>query len=143
MTKNLGIGAMIGMLSGNEETVKAFNSSLGKTIASLQIDPDANGGDGALVFTFTDGTGLRLFDRGHSCCESRYMHTDDDLSYHVGATLTTADIRDGSAEEEGEWGGVKESQFLVVTTSKGTFTVVNYNEHNGYYGGILIGAETF
>ena len=32
----------------------------------------------------------------------------------------------------------KDCQFLIITTSKGQFTVANYNEHNGYYGGFAL-----
>ena len=67
------------------------------------------------------------------------MHTDDDLAAFVGAKLLGARIADGpTIEEDYE---VKESQFLIVETSLGEFTVVNYNEHNGYYGGFELIAE--
>lgn len=36
--------------------------------------------------------------------------------------------------------GGAESQFLMIRTSLGVFTVVNYNEHNGYYGGFALRA---
>lgn len=133
----LGIGVMLHMLSDNSETVKAFTGSIGKTISRVEINIDYNAGDGGLVFAFTDGTGIVLFDDGRSCCESRYMHTDDDLTYHVGATLMGAEIQDGPTIMS-QYDEPKESQFLIVTTSKGQFTVVNYNEHNGYYGGFII-----
>ena len=134
MTK-LGMGVLLYRLFGDQETPKALNGAIGKEIAALGIQ------DNALVFTFTDGTGLKLFDDGQSCCEYRYMHTDDALDDFVGATLLDAEVRDGG-EEPAEYGDVKESQFLVITTSIGQFTVVNYNEHNGYYGGFAIAART-
>jgi hypothetical protein len=31
--------------------------------------------------------------------------------------------------------------FLLVQTSDGVFTMVNHNEHNGYYGGFLVTCE--
>ena len=67
------------------------------------------------------------------------MHTDDDLTRFVGSEFVLAEAREGpdlSVEYE-----IKESQFLVITTDKGVFTVVNYNEHNGYYGGFLMAAR--
>jgi len=120
---------MIGMLSGNKETVKAFNGAVGKSIKALGIDDDQ------LVFTFIDGSKIALFDDGQSCCEHRWMHTDDDLDDFIGATLRGAEVRDGPTDSSNEYGDLKESQFLIVSTSLGQFTVVNYNEHNGYYGG--------
>lgn len=52
----------------------------------------------------------------------------------------SAESRDGP-EEADEYGGSKESQFLIITTDMGAFTIVNYNEHNGYYGGFSIVAR--
>lgn len=140
MSSHLGLGAMIGQLFGDSESAPAFQSAIGKTIQSLVIDPAENTGDGALCFTFTDGSRLQLLDRGRSCCESRYMQTDDDLAYHVGATLTGAEVKDGPTTEE--YGEPHETQFLHVTTSKGAFTVTTHNEHNGYYGGFWLVARS-
>lgn len=134
-----GMGVMLRMLGGNAENVEAWKAAEGKTIRSLEIDPDANNGDGALVFEFEDGSRLALQDLGRSCCESRYMHTDDDLSEHVGATLLDAEVRNGPTVED-EYGYPKESAFLWGSTSAGRFVVNTYNEHNGYYGGFFIQA---
>ena len=139
MSSQLGLGVMIRQLFGDSESAPAFQSAIGKTIQAAGIDDDANRGDGALRLTFTDGTGLLLFDDGRSCCESRYMRTDDDLNYHVGATLVSADVQDGPPIDE-EYGD-HETAFLHVTTSKGTFVVVTHNEHNGSYGGFWLVAR--
>lgn len=126
----LGIGVMISMLGGNEKSAKTFSNAIGKEIKNLEII------ENELIFEFADGEKIALFDDGQSCCEHRYMHTDDDLKNFVGAKLQMAETKPGS---EGDWDyGVKESEFLIVTTSKGQFTIVNYNEHNGYYGGFSI-----
>ena len=130
---SLGISTMSHMMSGNQETVEALQKGVNQQISSLSIKEENEDG---LVFEFANGYKMRIFDNGQSCCEHRYMHTDDDLSYFVGATLLDAEIKDGP-DEEREY-GEKESQFLVVKTSRGEFTVVNYNEHNGYYGGFAI-----
>lgn len=126
---------MIGLLGGNRESAEAFTEAIGKTITDLRIRDEE-----ALEFTFKDGTRLALFDDGQSCCEHRWMHTDDDLAYYVGSDLQGAEVREGPEVEDSY--EVKESEFLIVTTTKGQFTVVNYNEHNGYYGGFLIRART-
>lgn len=136
MDKNLGMGVMLGMLGSNQASVDALLAAKGKTISTLTYDDDA------LRFTFEDGSGMKLADEGQSCCEARYMRTDDDLSYFVGSKLMDAKVREGP-DEEGEYGDMHEIAFLVVTTSKGTFTMANHNEHNGYYGGFLIRAESF
>ena len=133
MMSNIGVGVMIGMLFGNEDSATTFQGVIGKKISILSL-----GNDDALHFTFDDGTRLKLFDDGQSCCEHRYMQTDDNLSDFVGATLVSAEVRDVPNEPD-EY-GEHEVQFLVVTTSKGDFTMASHNEHNGYYGGFLIRA---
>jgi hypothetical protein len=128
----LGIGAMISYLSNDGSSVSTLQAALGKKITGLELNKSRD--EDSLNITFEDGSGVRFYDDGQSCCESRYMNTDDNLAYHVGATLVGAEILDGPTTE-GDY-DVRESQFLVVTTSKGKFTVANYNDHNGYYGGI-------
>lgn len=137
------MGVMLGMLRGNLETVEAHNAAMGKVIASVAMEHEGDRyhsmgespGD-TLVLRFDDGTGIRFYDDGQSCCEHRYMHTDDDLAHFVGAAFMGAELRDGP-EVEGDY-DVKECQFLLVNTSVGAFTMANYNEHNGYYGGFMI-----
>ena len=126
------IGVMIGMLSGDKETVEAFQVGLGKKIAKLWL-----GDDDALHFRFEDGTGIKLFDDDQSCCEHRYMRTDDDLEYYIGSVLQSAEVRDAPSMVEDDY-GEHEVAFLEVVTSKGSFTMSNHNEHNGYYGGFCI-----
>lgn len=129
-----GMGVMISWLGGNEASVAALKESVDKEIAELSINEER------ILFTFTDGATIKLYDDGQSCCERRYMHTDDCLEDFVGALFKKAEVRDGPTEVR-EWGEPKESQFLVITTSIGQFTVVNYNEHNGYYGGFALRAK--
>ena len=131
----LGLGVMIKSLGGNEETVNAVQTSIGKIIEKVSLE------DNKLVFNFTDGTGLKMFDDGQSCCEDRYMSTDDDLNGFKGATLLDFELKNVSnVENEYE---VHEIQFLDVKTSNGVFQMANHNEHNGYYGGFWIAAHSF
>jgi hypothetical protein len=127
---NIGLGVMIDSLGGNEETVKAFRASVGKKITALELK------DEHLRFTFEDDTHLSVWDNGQSCCESRYMRTDDDLSQYIGGELTDMETREAPSVpyEYGE----HEVEFLVVKTTKGQFTMSSHNEHNGYYGGFSI-----
>lgn len=136
---NLGMGVMLKMLFGddNSDTIQPV---IGKAISSVGIDNAANGGDGALVFTFTDGYRLSLFDSGRSCCESRYLTTDDNLAYYAGATFNDAEVEEGPGITA-EYGEEHETAFLKVHTSLGTFTVTTHNEHNGWYGGFWLQAK--
>ena len=130
----LGFGVMINALGGNRETVEAVQAAMGKTITALSLTDDQ------LRFEFEDGSRLRLQDSGQSCCEHRYMQTDDDLPYYIGAKFVSAEVRDGGSTES-EYGDTHEIQFLVVTTDRGTFSMASHNEHNGYYGGFWIAAS--
>lgn len=130
---DLGLGVLVRMLAGNAETVSAIQNSLNKTIKSIALADDV------AVVTFAAGSVLTLRDYGQSCCESRYMRTDDNLDAHTGAKLLNIEMRD-APDEEGSYGDVHEVQFLLVTTDRGVITFANHNEHNGYYGGFSIEA---
>ena len=113
--------------------------TIGKTIVSLRLDDDT------LYIAFADGSKLTLFDDGQSCCETRYMRTDDNLAEYIGGRLLGAEVKDvpkliGFWKDEDEYGD-HDIQFLEITTSKGSFVMSNHNEHNGYYGGFCIEAK--
>lgn len=128
------MGVMINMLGGNAETVAAHQGAVGKTIVSARLKDDS------LWLDFADGTGIHFLDEGQSCCENRYMRTDDDLASYVGATFIEAELASAPAvtDEYGE----HDVQFLNVKTSKGVLTMSSHNEHNGYYGGFAIVVRT-
>ena len=127
----IGMGVMFGKLAGNAASVAAFTCAVGKTIAGLTL-----GDDDALHFVFEDGSRVKLYDDGQSCCESRYMRTDDNLTEYVGAKLLGAEIKEAPSIAAGY--DEHEVQFLEVRTDRGVFTMASHNEHNGYYGGFLI-----
>jgi hypothetical protein len=132
---SLGLGVMIQQLFGSNGA-EHVQAAIGKKIESVELYDDER-----LCFKFADGSTLSLFDDGQSCCESRYMRTDDDLSYYVGAEFQNVEIKDGPDQEDDEYGEAHECQFLVITTDKGQFTMSNHVEHNGYYGGFAICAS--
>jgi len=138
MTNKLGIGVMI------TKEVKLDLS--GHTILGIHLDPEYNHGDGGLVLLFEPGE-LVVYDDGRSCCESRYIQTDDDLQAFVGAELTSIEVRempDVVQEPDPDGWSYSEphkQQALVVDTTLGSFTVVTHNEHNGYYGGFYMKAD--
>lgn len=143
MSQPSGLGVMLCMLGDNAEYANAWTAAIGKTIASLALveAPGAPSGvfEDRLVLRFTDGTGVALCDMGRRCCESRYLRTDDDLAYYVGAELRDAQVLDApNVEDEADRYGAHEVSFLHVETDRGTFTVSAHNEHNGYYGGFSI-----
>lgn len=129
-----GIGAMLHMLSGGSK--HSSEEYVGKVVENAYIDEDK------LYIDFEDGTKIRIYDDGQSCCESRYMHCDDNPAALIGGSWIAAEIADGPTEE-GDYGGPREQQFLVVKSTAGTITVVNYNSHDGYYGGFGMTIEDF
>ena len=140
---NLGVRVIVGQLCGNEDTRITHKAAMGKTIKELFVDNDKYR-DGALIMKFTDNTGIVVRDDGRSCCEERYIHTDDDLQYYVGSVFNKAELREAPnqiSEDDDDYGGEHEVRFLIINTDKGSFTLETHNIHNGYYGGFWIVIE--
>lgn len=102
-------------------------------IASITLENDV------LLFSFENGRSLQITDEGQSCCEHRYMSTDDELSSLIGAELVQVEVV--SADDADDDHEVHEQTFLKIRTRNGDMTVVTHNEHNGYYGGFDIKAS--
>lgn len=135
--RNLGLGVMIQMLGGaREETARAVQNALGKRIAYVMLHADI------LLLMFADGTALRFWDGGQSCCESRWMTSDDvgEFDHYIGATFIGADIAEGGESTDEASGYANETQFLNVRTTRGVIQAVTHNSHNGYYGGFSVEA---
>lgn len=121
----IGIGAMLHILGGGTEHVST--EYYGRTIEQAEIK------DNRLRLTLDGGKQIEVWDNGQSCCESRYMSTDDDLSSLVGHKITRIEAKNGPDIEDG--GESHEQVFVEIATDKGHVTIANHNEHNGYYGG--------
>ena len=130
---------MLASLGGNEETVSAVKESIGKTIVKMSLTDDSYFRITCFRITFEDGSVLVLWDDGQSCCERRYMHTDDKLEEFLGAKFIGAEIKSAPAIPYED--GYHEVQFLDMKTDKGVFQMASHNEHNGYYGGFYIKAR--
>jgi hypothetical protein len=122
------------MLSGGSK--HSSDEYVGKVVENAYIDEDK------LYIDFEDGTKIRIYDDGQSCCEYRHMTCDDNPEVLIGGTWVAAQVQDGPYEK-GEYGDTHEQRFLIVQTSKGTITIANHNEHNGYYGGFGLTIEDF
>jgi hypothetical protein len=121
----LGIGAMLHRLSGGSE--HGAEEYYGRTITGASMS------DERLRLTFTEGPAIEIWDNGQSCCERRYMRTDDNLETLIGGKLVRIEAKDGPDLEDG-W-ECHEQVFVEVGTDQGFITIANHNEHNGYYGG--------
>ena len=122
----IGMGAMIHYLGGGSENDAA--SYCGRKITAAQMK------DNRLNLTFADGIKIAIWDDGQSCCENRYMTTDDDVSSLVGHLLHHIEGKEASNGET-DYGECYESVFVEIGTDDGCVTIVNHVEHNGYYGG--------
>ena len=123
------IGAMLHYLSGGSK--HGAEEYYGRTVADAKLD------DNRLKLRFTDGTRVDLWDNGQSCCENRYMTTDDDLKSLIGGRLTRIEAKSGGDVDYGHE-DVHETVFVEIGTDKAFVTLCNHNEHNGYYGGFAL-----
>jgi len=88
-----------------------------------------------LRLDLSSGKTIELWDDRQLCCEHRHMTTDDDVQSLVGHTLARIEAKRGPAISD-DFGGCHEQVFVEVGTDRGFITIVNHNEHHGYYGGI-------
>lgn len=133
----LGVVAMLNQLfDDNKSSIDAVRSALGKRIAEVSL-----GQDDALHFVMEDGFKFKIFDDGQSCCEHRYMTTDDDIQSYVGSTFKGAEIKSAPSIVEEDSYEEHDVEFLEIQTDRGVFTMANHNEHNGYYGGFSVNAQ--
>lgn len=114
----------------------------GKTLSRVALVNDV------LELVFDSGETVTIKDYP-SCCEMRYMRTDDALHEYAGAVFLGADISpvgevfrqelEDSFESLDD--GRHEVEFFRIATSKGDICFACHNEHNGYYGGFNLGVE--
>lgn len=122
----IGIGAMLHYLSdGTEHSADEY---YGQTVMSAEIADDK-----LTLGLSPSGKLIEIWDNGQSCCESRYMRTDDDVKSLIGRKLTSIEAKEAPNEPDDY--GDHEVVFIEVQTDGGFITVSNHNKHNGYYGG--------
>lgn len=119
----------------DDDVDSVIKNSLNKTIKDIHIIDDN------LYINFMDGLALRVWDSQQMCCERRYMVCDDDLNEYKETQLISVNQKYTKSENKRDF-IANEAVFLEFQTTNGTFTIVNHNEHNGYYGGFWIEAET-
>lgn len=126
---NLRTGVILSKLRGERIAPSHF---YGRKITAIALTEQS------LVLGFADGTYLTLRDDGQSCCESRYMTTDDDPASLVGHTLLRIEGKPGTTSSDTEHDTEHETVFVEIATDGGFITIVNHNKHNGYYGGFAL-----
>ena len=121
-----GIGSMLHELSGGSKHNP--DEFYGREISEAKLE------ENTLKLKFSDGIIIEIRDNGQSCCENRYMSCDDDLETLIGHKLLRIEAKDGPSVN-GEYDEYHEQVFVEIGTDAGFVTLVNHNEHNGYYGG--------
>lgn len=137
---NLGFSVILHMLAGNPSQTTDPDELKGEAIKDIKLVDDI------LHLEFSpSGRKFEIADNGQSCCESRYMRTDDNLQDYIGATFLGHELRDidipkDSPDEytENAGGDCHEILFFVFKTDRGNITFSIHNEHNGYYGGFSL-----
>jgi len=130
---NMGIGAMLYSLIGGSK--KDPSDYYGRMIIDAEIHSDQ------FLLHFEDGVTIKIWDSAQSCCEHRYMSTDDNPKDLVGKKLKHIIMKECNTKET-EYGDDHETVFVEIMTECGeTLTIVNHNEHNGYYGGFGLSVD--
>ena len=123
-----GMGAMLHYLSGGSEhnPEEYYNKVIDKAFLE----------DDIFNIHFKDGIKITITDEGQSCCESRYITTDDEPSVLNGHKLIKIETKEAPTIED-VW-EVHEQVFIEIATDKAFITLTTHNEHNGYYGGVAL-----
>ena len=108
--------------------------AIGKKIKKIHFDDIEN----QIVFIMETGYCFVIKSKSPDCCESRYIHTDDDLSSAVGETLLDFELSTHQDIETDD--GEHQIGFFKIHTDKDTYEFASHNEHNGYYSGVHLRA---
>jgi hypothetical protein len=129
------------MLALLNNTLPVLSSAIKScSLIDLNVARDERG---ALELVLENGYRIVLTDiAGQSCCEHRYMHTDDDLTSLVGESLQRIWVGEFT-EQGGDYGDTLEGAFIHIQTNRDAVVIAIYNSHNGYYGGLEPGVSIF
>lgn len=122
-----------------EYDISDLGQFIGSRIKSVEFKPQVMGEIDSIFITLHDDSVLRLYDDGQSCCEHRYMEVQSDLQWFENAMFLDAKVVSVHSTDEDDY-GFTEVHVLNIFTSVGVIVVVNYNSHNGYYGGFSMRA---
>lgn len=126
-----GLGVMINKLFGSSKNPSDY---YGRRIKTAVLKDDE------IKIRFDDGKRIKIWDSGQSCCETRYMKCDDELSELNGQKLVKIVVKEVDSKP-GEHDDTHEVCFLEIVGNKSSVTVSTHNEHNGYYGGFCLSVD--
>lgn len=101
------------------------------------------------VISFSDNTCVKIgIDSGAQCCEVfGYLISEDDLKSFIGSEFIRISVVDKELKKYPVIDELideqKEIMFIDIETNLGTFQIVAYNNHNGYYShtGVVISRD--
>lgn len=133
-------GTDLERLAKVEKSLEVLLPQIGQKIVDISLKTGDNESLDKLILQFSNTNSIAIFDSAHICCETRYMTTDDEITYFIGAEFIDINLRNFQ-DTESLYGDIHDMQFLEVRTSKGIFTIANHNQHNGCYSGFELAAE--
>jgi len=124
----------------DRNTLRTIEACKGRTITRIWFEQEHEDTD-VLCIGFSNGTVLKIWDR-LECCEKRYMRTDDNLDYFVGARFKGVRLkgRPKYRPMKHDYYDTHGVQFMEVETNKGSFVIANHDEFRGNYAGFNIQA---
>ena len=97
-----------------------------------------NGYEGYSIITNKQTIEIGISDYQKCCEDAGYMSSEDDFKDFIGAEILSIESVDTAKNvkklEENVYYREACCMFVNINTNKGTFQIVLYNEHNGYYG---------
>jgi hypothetical protein len=114
---------------------------VGKKIEKVYIDPEYNNSDGGLVVELEGNKKIILFDDNRQSCESRFVRSNDDLSWFEGTTFKGIQIKN-MKDTRDEFDEIHETQFIHVLTGIGNIIMEVHNIHSGHDGGFDLKVDT-
>lgn len=114
-----------------------FSEVIGKEILGTRIYNNEE-----VLLILEGGYSVYLRDDGQSCCETRYITCDDNLSDLIGSKFThIKELKHTTTDESDEYENEHEITFIEIRAGDTLCTVCTHNEHNGYYGGFNLNIE--
>lgn len=118
----------------NDNNILKKMENVNDALISLgaDVDPKEYCFNGLVMYTTEDPI-IVAIDAGRRCCEKfgvycEYPNNTTKMDF-IGAVITNViwgkDIRDSETEYN--------STEIIIETSRGSFSIIVYNEHNGYY----------
>lgn len=102
----------------------------GRTVIAADIS------ENEFRLSFEDGARIMIWDDGQSCCESRYLTTDDDLGDLIGKKFWYVETKPVEVQEDGDES--HEIVFVEIGYEDDHITLASHNRHNGYYSGATL-----